>query len=67
MNLSQTQVSNFAVLAGVIVMIAQKFGVVLENDQVLFIVASLWTLGFTAYNYWQRFKKGDLTLGGVRK
>lgn len=66
-NLSQTQLANFAVLGGLVVMLLNQFGVILDKDQVVFVMAALWSLGFTAYNYWQRFKKGDLTLGGKRK
>ena len=66
-NLSQTQLSNFALLAGLIVIIANQFGIIFDKDQVIFVIAALWSLGFTAYNYYQRFKKGDLTVGGKRK
>ena len=66
-NFSQTQLSNFAVIGGLIVIVLNQFGVVLEKDQIVFVMAALWSIGFTAYNYWQRFKRGDLTLGGVRK
>ena len=67
MNLSQTQLSNIATFAGLLVIILQKSGVILEQDQIAFVLAAVWSLGWTAYNYYQRFKKGDLTLGGVRK
>ena len=67
MNLSQTQLSNFAVLSGLIILIASKFGIILEENQVLFILAAIWTVGWNIYNYIQRFKKGDLKLSGLRK
>ena len=66
-NFSQTQLSNFAMLAGLIVIIANQFGVVFDKDQTLFVLAAVWTLGATAYNYYQRYKKGDVSLGGKRK
>lgn len=67
MNLSQTQASNFAILGGLIVITANQFGFILEKDQVVFALAAVWTLGATAYSYYQRFKKGDLTIAGFRK
>jgi len=66
-NISQTQLSNIAVLGGLIVIILQQFGVVADKDQVVFILASLWSLSWTAYNYWQRFKKGDIYISGIKK
>lgn len=65
-NYSQTQISNFAVVAGLVVIIANQFGWVLAKDQVMFVVASLWSLGWAGYNYYQRFRKGDITLGGKK-
>ena len=66
-NVSQTQLANFAVFGGLLVIILGKFGVVVSGDEVTFVIASLWSLGWTAYNYYQRFKKGDLTIVGGRK
>lgn len=66
-NYSQTQISNFAMVAGLIVIIANQFGLVIDHDQTVFVVAALWSLGWSAYSYYQRFKKGDLTVGGRRK
>lgn len=66
-NFSQTQLSNIAMLGGLIVIIANQFGIVFNKDEVIFVIAAVWTLGATAYNYYQRFKKGDVTLGGRRK
>ena len=67
MNLSQTQLSNFMSLAGIIVLVANQFGFVLEANQVAFACAAAWSTFWTGYNFYQRFKKGDLTLGGVKK
>ncbi len=67
MKLSQTQLSNVATAAGLIVLLAQQAGVALEANVVAYWLAACWSLGWTAYNYIQRYKKGDLTLAGVRK
>ncbi len=65
--MSQTQLSNFASLAGLIVVVLGYFGVVIEKDGVTFILAAVWSVGWTIYNYYQRYQKGDITLGGIRK
>jgi len=65
--MSQTQLANFATIAGLLVLIAGHFGYVINEQSVAFILAALWSLGWSAYNYWQRYKKGDLTLAGIRK
>jgi hypothetical protein len=67
MNFSQTQLSNIVIAAGVIVMIAQKMGYVLEQETVVFFLGAALSIGGTAYSWYQRFKKGDLTIGGFRK
>ncbi len=65
--MSQTQLANFMTTAGVLVVIAQKFGLVLETNQTAFVLFALWTLAWSGYNFFQRFKKGDITLGGFKK
>lgn len=67
MNLSQTQLSNFMTAAGMIVLLMSQFGIVFSTENVAFILASVWSLGWTGYNFYQRYQKGDVTLGGVRK
>jgi len=67
MNLSKTQLANVSSIAGLIVLMANQFGWILEQNKVAFIMAGVWTLGWNAYNYYQRFKKGDLNLLGSRK
>lgn len=66
-NLSQTQLANYIAFAGVIVLLANKFGFVLDQNEVVFVSVALITLGSSAYNFYNRFRKGDLTLGGLRK
>ena len=65
--MSTTQLTNFSAAAGVIVFLLSQFGIIIPQDKAVFIIAALWTLGSTALNYWHRFQKGDITLGGVRK
>ena len=65
--MSQTQLSNLSSLVGILVIVAQQFGVVLDPNKTVFVIASLWSLGWTAYSYWQRYQKGDVNLIGARK
>ena len=65
--MSQTQLANFATIAGLLVLIAQQFGFVLSQDKLVFLLGAGWSVGWTIYNYWQRYQKGDLTIGGARK
>ena len=68
MNLSQTQLANYAkMIASIVVMIMSLFGVVGEEDKISFIIFALFVLASSAYSFWDRFKKGDLTIGGIRK
>jgi 4-hydroxybenzoate polyprenyltransferase len=65
--MSQTQLANFSTFAGLVVLVLSQFGIVFPQDKLTFILAALWSLGSTAYNYWQRYKKGDVTVLGARK
>lgn len=67
MNLSQTQISNISTLSGLLVITLNQFGIVWETSQVAFVMGAVWSLGSTAYNYYQRYQKGDLNLLGARK
>ncbi len=66
-SISQTQLSNFSAFAGVVVMILGYFHVVASIDVVAFALAASWSVASVAYNYYQRYQRGDLTLGGIRK
>ncbi len=67
MNLSKTQITNYISIAGLIVLVANQFGWVLEQNQVAFILASTCILISRLYNFYKRFKEGDLSIGGFRK
>lgn len=64
---SQTQLSNIGIAAGVLVMLAGRLGYVIDEKSVAFIIAGVWSLGWTAYSWYQRWKKGDVSLSGWRK
>lgn len=64
---SQTQLSNLMATAGLIVLIANQFGWILDQNKVAFILGAVWTIGWQGYNFYQRYAQGDLRLSGVRK
>jgi len=43
------------------------FGIVADQNQVTFIIFGILVVGFSIWSFVQRFKKGDLSLGGARK
>lgn len=65
--MSQTQLSNYVGAAAVIALLLQHVGIIIPQDNIAFVLFSVVTLGSQAYSFYQRYKKGDLTLGGVRK
>lgn len=67
MNYSQTQLANIGAFAGLLVILLGKFGVSVSTEEVTFVIGALITLGSTGYNFYNRYKKGDLTLGGFKK
>lgn len=65
--MSATQLSNINTIAGLAVLVLAQFGISGDAQKIAFLIAAAWSLGWSAYNYWQRYQKGDLTLGGMRK
>ena len=65
--MSKTQLSNFMTGGMVLAFILSQFGIIFPAEKGAYILYGMWTLGWTAYNFFQRYKKGDLTLGGLRK
>lgn len=64
---SQTQLSNINTLAGILVLVLPKFGIFASNEELAFIIGASWSIGWTIYNWYQRYQKGDLHFGGTRK
>lgn len=64
--MSQTQISNLSALVGLIVLLANHFGIVLSTDNLTFFLGAGWSILSVAYNYYQRYQKGDLNLLGGR-
>ena len=66
-NLSQTQLANFNTIGSLIVLVFNQFGVVAEQNEVVFVIGAVWSTLSVAYNYLNRYKQGDLSLIGSRK
>lgn len=66
-SISQTQLANFMTSAGVLAIILQKFGILIPQENIAFLLFAVWSVGWSGYNFIQRYKKGDITLGGYRK
>ena len=64
--MSKTQLSNIGILVGLLMLILPKFGVLVSQEQLAFLVGATWSVGWTIYNYYQRYQKGDLNAFGVR-
>ena len=68
MRFSQTQLMNYATMVtGIVIMVSSAFSYELDKETIKFIVFAVLTEGFAIYNWYQRYKKNDLTLGGFRK
>jgi len=64
--MSQTQLANFMTGAGMIAFLLSQFGIVFPQDKIAYILAAVWSISWTIYNFVQRYRKGDLSLGGRR-
>ena len=62
---SKTQLANISNFIGLLVMVVP----VLADKQTMitFMVAAGWSTLSTAYNWYNRYKQGDLTVLGARK
>lgn len=66
-NYSTTQATNLAAIAGVIVLLLNHFKINIASDEVTMLLGAVLAIGSIANNWYHRFQKGDLTLGGFRK
>jgi len=65
--MSQTQLANYMSAAGILAFLLAQAGIIFPQEKIAFILYACWTLGWNVYNFYQRFKKGDISLGGIRK
>lgn len=67
MEYSTTQATNIASLAGTIVLLLSLFKVNVGAGEVQAVLGAALTLYGIGANWYHRYKKGDVTLGGFRK
>lgn len=67
MNYSTTQTTNIAAIAGVIVLLLNRFGINIGAEEITLVIGAVLAIGGVATNWYHRYQKGDLTLGGFRK
>lgn len=66
-NFSITQATNFVALAGAIVVIAKLFKVDLDQSQIEALLGAGAVIIATVISFINRYKKGDVTLTGVKR
>ena len=67
MQVSTTQVTNYAALVGIAIMILNHYGIKVTNEQGDAIASGILALGGVIFNFLHRYSKGDVHLSGVRK
>lgn len=67
MNYSTTQASNLVSFIGLLGVILSHFHINITNEELQTVVSSVIILGGILLNWFHRYQKGDLTVGGTRK
>ena len=65
--MSNTQLANYMSAAGILAFLLAQAGIILPQEKIAFILYALWTLGWNVYNFYNRYSKGDISLGGFKK
>lgn len=64
---SLSQRANFVAIASVIVILLDRFGITVEQDTIVTIIAGLTALVSVIISAWRRYQKGDITPMGKYK
>lgn len=64
---STTQANNIGAFVGVAVILLGKFGITASAEDLTTIIGAVISIWAIIANYIHRYKKGDITLGGVKK
>lgn len=67
MQYSTTQANNLLVVAGLVALILNKFGVTIAQDELAEVFGYVLAAYGVIAQWIHRFKKGDVTVGGFRK
>lgn len=65
-NYSVTQTANIAAIVGVIVMVLNHFNINIGSEEVSGFIGAVITIFSIITSFINRYKKGDLTVGGKR-
>ena len=67
MQYSITQATNLASLAGTIALILSLMKINIASEEIQTVIGAVLALYGIGSNWYHRYKKGDLTLGGFKK
>lgn len=67
MNYSTTQASNIASLVGILMLVLNHFKINIAAEDLTNMIGAAIVIGSNLINYYHRYQKGGLTLGGFRK
>lgn len=66
-NYSNTQAAHIAVFIGIIGMILRHFRIVIPEGELTAFVMGAIALGGLGWSWYERWSRGDLTIGGWRR
>ena len=67
MSYSTTQASNIGAFVGVIILILAQFNIEIGTEELTTLIGASISVIAIISNWIHRYKKGDITLGGVKK
>ncbi len=66
-NYSTTQTTNITATVGVLVLLFNHFGINIASEEITLLIGAVLSVGGVLMNWYHRYQKGDLTLGGFRR
>jgi len=66
-DISVTQFSNIGAFIGLVMLVLNHFKINITQDEVQAVLGAVITLGSLIVSFVNRYKKGDITLGGIKK
>ena len=64
---STTQSTNLTAIVGVLVLVLNQFKINIGSEELTLVIGAALSIGGVLMNWYHRYQKGDLTLGGFRK
>jgi hypothetical protein len=64
--ISTTQKANYLSLAGSLVVVLGYFDIKIDVNELAMLLGALATILGTLWNFYHRYKKGDVNLAGIR-